>query len=420
MMKIQSNNRRGVTTCLLFVARCSLLSTIFANVVGSAAFAEERTNPFEEDFIIPKTGVQKCETVDILKKAYPKWNATKVWHPKKAKGEIVANPSQVVSYCDKWSRHAMGDFGGSKCAWRGAGGPINEAEGGWKAITKSTDYDVDGNGEVDQGEIVHSFQWDMKTPMGISMWPFSGTFPERTSYKLYGGASGYVTHGIVKKGNGQQVGGFAEMGINYDHNNTWWDQRAGDHPLNIMPYAKNSKSWLQAYYVLCWKKEDFLNLNDMKYKVTFDDNSRLSSTICRVYWVGWHDVRMIVQDGDQWYISDNKQFVFPEGNGFGRRTDGSTRKGVSFQMKPNLATWTEYNPDGYKLHLDHETAKYAKREFEDIQAMGWWIGKDRKTKGEQAHVKWYGFAGEAVINRPAQGSPNIDMNEIKGKSGTFI
>jgi len=396
---------------------------ISASMVGSASFAEEeRVNPFHEEFIIPKTGVIKCETVDILKKEYPKWNAIKVWHPKKPKGKIVANPSQVVSYADKWTRHSFGDFGGTRCAWRGSGGPINKPEGGYNAIKVFTDYDIDGNGTVDKGEVVKAFPWSMTNPMGIRQWPFSGTFPERTSSKLYGGATIYITNGTLKEGGGDKVGGFAEMGINYDHNNTWWDQRAEDHPLNSMPYAKNSKSWMQTYYVFCWKKEDFLNLNDMDYKITFDDNSRLSSTICRVYWVGFHEVRMIVQDGDQWYISDDKQFHYPMNKGqggFGKRTDGSPRLGVSFQMKPNLATWTKYNPEGYKLHLDHSTAKYAKREFKDIQSIGWYIGKDRKTKGEQAHVKWFGWAGEVVINRPYQGSPNIDMNEISGKDGKF-
>ncbi len=395
---------------------------VFMSIAGSAVSAEEKINPFRENFVIPKTGVKDCETVRVLKKAYPKWNKTKVWHPKAGTGPIVAEPIQVISYADKWTRHAFGDFGGNANAWRGSGGPVNKKEGASLAIKNFLDYDVDGSGSVDEGEVVRSFPWSMTNPMGIRMWPFGGVFPEITSRNLYGGASAYLTH-APEKGSGERGGGFAEMGINYDHSDTFFDPRAEDHPLNIMPNAKHPKGWMQAYYVLNWKKEDFLNVNDQDYKITFDDNSRISSTCCRTYWIGWHDVRMIVQDGKQWYISDGKQLepLYPRNekgekiNGYGLRKDGSSRVGISFQMKPNSATWTKYNPESYKLHLDHSKAKYKKHEFKDIQAIGWYIAKDRKTIGEQAHVKWFGFGAEAVVNRPALGSPHIDMAEIRGQ-----
>ncbi len=400
-MKKKSSFIVAASACFMSIALSSTLS------------AEERIVPFREELVIPQTGVIECETLDVLKKAYPEWNKSKVWHPKLGTGKTVAHPAQVISYADKWTRSMLGDFGISACAWRGSGGPVNEKEGANKAQFNFYDYDVDGNGEVDKGEVVRSYPWSMTNPMGIRMWPFGGVFPEITSRNLYGGASVYVTHAL-KNGRGLKGGGFAEQGINHDHNNTWWDSRAEDHPLNIMPNAKHPDSWAQAYFVFCWKKEDFLNLSDQKYTVTFDDNSRISSTCSRVYWIGWHDVRMIVQDGDQWYISDDKQFVFPTKNGervngYGKRKDGSKREGISFQMKPNSATWAQYTPENYKIHFDHKNATFAPHEFKDIQAIGWYIGKDRKTIGEQAHVKWFGFGAEAVINRPEQGSVNIDM-----------
>ena len=396
-----------------------------AGITDFSAFAIERVNPFKEDFLIPEAGVIECETVDALTKAYPKWNKTKIWHPKAGEGPIIANPAQVISYCDKWSRHDLGGHSASKglCSWRNARGVAHNSKMDPNGLKQFADYDVDGSGTVDAGEYVRSYPWSLTNPMGVPQWPFSGTFPDRTSATLYGGATAYVTHGIKDGGTGGngRGGGFAELGINCDHNNTWWDPRAEDHPLNFCPNAKNSKSWVQAYYVLCWKKEDFLNVNEMKYKVTFDADSVIGSQPARVYWVGWDDTRFIVQDGAQWYISDGKQAkaYMPEGTGYGRRKDGSHLSGFVCRINPNQAIWAKYDPENYKIHLDHETAKYEKHEFKDIQAIGWYIAKDRKTPGEQAHCKWYGLSAKAVINRPEQGSVNIDMVELNGSSSPF-
>ncbi len=376
--------------------------------LSSAGFAEERVNPFKEEFIIPATGVQDCETIDNLKKLYPQWNEIKIWHPKAGKGKSTGNRAQIVSYCDKWSRHGMGGHAGGDSDFRETSSPVRIVEEQEKARKCFTDYDVDGNGRVEEDEAVITYPWTLNKPFGILMWPFSGTFPERTSSVFYGGASGYIKHYENRRGGG----GFAEFGINCDHSTKWWDKRAEDHPLNIKPNSKNSKSWVQAYWVMVWKKEDFLNNAD-KHIITFDDESRLSSICARGYWVGWHDVRMVVQDGEQWYISDNKQFAFPPTSNFGLREDKTRRTGVAFQMNPNKATWTKYYPDSYKLHIDHEHTQYEKHTFKDIQAVGCYIAKDRKTTGEQAHTKWYGFGAEAVINRPEQGSVTIDMAEVE-------
>ncbi len=398
----------------------NVLAVVMASVgiMSSGLYAEERVNPFEEEFIIPEHGVIQCDTVETLKNEYPKWNEKKNWHPRRGEGEIKPHPSQIVSYCGKWTRHDTGGHEGSGgyCSWRNANGPAHRSKDDPNGVQSFYDYDIDGDGAIDEGEIVRSYTWSMTNPMGVPQWPFSGTFPERESYKLYGGATCYLTFADKKKVLGKmgRGGGFAELGINPDHSNTWFDPRAEDHPLNIMPNAKDPKSWMQGYYVLSWKKEDFLNLNDINNTVTFDDDSVISSQPARGYWLGWDDTRFIVQDGQQWYISDGKQAkkYMPKGPGFGRRKDKSILQGFICQISPNEATWSNFYPEGYEIHLDHETAKYEKHEFKDVQAIGWYLAKDSKTKGQQAHCKWYGLSAKAVINRPEQGSVHIDMKEI--------
>ncbi len=113
---------------------------------------------------------------------------------------------------------------------------------------------------------------------------------------------------------------------------------------------------------------------------------------------------MIVQDGEQLYISDNKQFDIPK--------DGyKPAIGRVFLYYPTKAMWAEYDPRGHLMNFNQENASLEKHDFKDVQAVGWYLAKDNPD-GQQAHVKWYGFEADAVLHRPEQGSVNIDMVEV--------
>ena len=62
-------------------------------------------------------------------------------------------------------------------------------------------------------------------------------------------------------------------------------------------------SFLKHYVAMIWEKEDSLNKGN-DYKVSFDDNSRMSSMMTRGYLYGWNDIRFIVKNIGQFYISE--------------------------------------------------------------------------------------------------------------------
>jgi len=200
------------------------------------------------------------------------------------------------------------------------------------------------------------------------------------------------------------------MGINADHSTTWSDTRAEDHPLNGAANEDIASSGLRYYFVPIWVKKDFLNGGD-RYKVTFDKDSLFASTCTRGYWVGFDDVRYIVKNGDQLYISDTSQYNVRQGS-WSKEEPGSI-----FAFKPADATWAEYNPQGHIMHFDPKGAKFAKRQFDDIQAVGWYLAKNGLS-GKLAHAKWYGAEFKATVNLPKSlPSVNVDMKTIPAGNG---
>ena len=212
-----------------------------------------------------------------------------------------AYPARIIAYAGKWTRHNYGGHGGlgSDCGWRYAAGPLVPKISGEKiGYFISDQYDIDGDGDK-KDDFVYTLPHSMDVPHSIPDWPAANVFPERLSSTFYGGTTFYCGNNSPDK-----MKNFSgEMGINADHS-CFFDGRAEDHPINGQRNNKIAGSFLKHYVTMIWKKDDFLNTDGGKFRVSFDDTSRLATFCTRGYWYGWNDVRYIVRNGDQFYISE--------------------------------------------------------------------------------------------------------------------
>ncbi|MGD8236928.1 MAG: SUMF1/EgtB/PvdO family nonheme iron enzyme, partial [Armatimonadota bacterium] len=330
----------------------------------------------------------------------PAYNAARVWHPKAPPADAPTRPyrCRIVSYAGKWTRHGFGNY----MTWRYPSGPLAPELEPEDKFVFARDFDVDGDGETGD-DYVASLPFSLTRPLSNPDWPMHTAFPERYSSRFYGGVSWCV--GNSDPGDARF---YREMGYNPDHSPPWYDGRAEDHPLQGEANERKADSVLRMYWAIIWKKDDFLN-EGTRYRVTFDDTSRLASISTRNYWLGYDDVRMIVQDGGQLYISDNEQFDIPK--------DGyKPAIGRVFLCYPTRATWASYSPRAHLVRFDPAGATFERHEFTDVQAVGWYLAKDN-PEGQQAHIKWYGFEADAVVHRPEQGSVNVSMLTVPASEG---
>lgn len=310
---------------------------------------------------------------------------------------------RIVSYAGKWTRHGFGNY----MVWRYPNGPLAQRPADSEVYHLSQDVDVDGDGKTSD-DYVAALSYSLDVPLSNPDWPFHAAFPGRYSSRFYGGVS-WLVGNAAPFGDGGRISRFwVEMGYNPDHSPPWYDPRAEDHPLQGQADERNPDSVVKTFFVILWKKDDFLNGGD-RYRVSFDDNSRLASITARDYWLGYNDVRILAQDGKKMFISDNKTFDIPK-KGYGRS------RGRVFLVNPTEVTWARYEPRGHQLGFDAAAAEFMRHDFQDVQAVGWYLAKDT-LEGKQAHLKWYGFEADAVVHRPEQGSVNLEMAEVAETPG---
>ena len=360
--------------------RCSLPRAFAGICAGSYGWAQD-----------PFVGAISAAGVTIDPTATEAYRARRVWHPQPASAGSPTRPHlcRIVSYADKWTRHGLSNY----MSWRVPNGPLAEfLRRGLPAedpLVYAQDFDVDGDGETED-DFVAAHLFSLDQPLSNPRWPLHLAYPERFNEIFYGGAAWYLantephTHRV-----------WIEQGYNPDHSPPWFDRRAEDHPLQGQANEYEIGSGLRVYWAIVWKKEDFLNDGD-KYRVTFDDNSRLAAITARGYWLGYDDVRFLVQDGGQWFISDTSQYEVP------LRGYPPPANGRVFGVAPTKAAWAEYHPRSHLIHFEPSQATFQRREFHDVQAVGWYLAKHSLKTGSQAHLKWYGFEADAVVHRPEQ------------------
>ncbi|OQW94458.1 MAG: hypothetical protein BWK79_05825 [Beggiatoa sp. IS2] len=109
--------------------------------------------------------------------------------------------------------------------------------------------------------------------------------------------------------------------------------------------------------VFLWKKADFVNGGASAKAITLDDTSKISVDIVR-HVVNIEGGRFVVQDGDQFWISEYLIDV-----------KDMPKQGMVAELYPLESRWAVYNPSGCDIEFDRETT-FTNHIFEDIQAVG--------------------------------------------------
>ncbi len=241
------------------------------------------------------------------------------------------------------------------------------------------------DGELDRepGEVageryaeVRYFEFSLTEPLNPAppLWD-----PEAMNARFYGGTVALFT---------TPGGRLQESGTNVDHG-VWRDN------INLHTNPRGPGHTFRAYGVWLWRKADFLNGADA-HPVSFREDDLMALHVAR-YWHGLDNGRFVVQEGEQFYISE-RAFVGDGGGG-----------GETHVIHPARERWTPYNPRApYHIMFEPEGAEFREVEFRDVQAVGYYMAKhtlDDLTLG----VKMEGFEVHATVSRPRRPSEHMHM-----------
>ncbi len=315
---------------------------------------------------------------------------TPVWAPGEPSAEAQPEPvrCRVVDYGDDLARYDCAGPGGTRYR-SGSSAPLPlEFEHG---------PDVDGDGETEDDHVAF-LRFSTIQSLSPPPWPASGYFPGVRNGTFYGGITWYEANTPMRKHDVT-----AEHYVNPNHEGPFFDRRAEDFALSGQTYLKNPDAAHRQFAVFLWRKEDFANRGDT-CRVTFDGQSRMVMYIAR-YWHGFDDGRFVVRDGRRFYISE-KTFDIPDW------VKGTRwHYGKPYVCQPTETRWAEYDPEGYRIDFDPERADFREHRFEDVTAVGWYLGK-RDLDTEHTHVKLYAFEVDAVVHRPSRPSENAAMRRV--------
>jgi outer membrane protein assembly factor BamB/formylglycine-generating enzyme required for sulfatase activity len=309
------------------------------------------------------------------------------WQPRPADGPAVPTPTRIVDFGHDFLRdgdpYPVHQYNIHR--WR-----LTENDGVSSAIAPPEiihDVDVDGDGQTSDDSIA-AYPLSFDQPLT----------PQAPWYDQQAG-SPHFYGGIVFRFADQPNGRFTEAGINQDHDGPSHHPR-DNWTLFYEIFDIHAGYTGQALYV--WLKKDFL-LGGDKHRVSFDDNSQLSLFLQR-YYMGFEGCRWVVKNGDQFYISET---VF---RGAGpRRGSGH---GKTHTIFPARQRWAEYNPQApYDLAFEPDQAKYRSVDFDDVQAVGWYLYKDEMAPAYTG-FKWYAFEATALVHRPERASEFIAMQPV--------
>jgi outer membrane protein assembly factor BamB/formylglycine-generating enzyme required for sulfatase activity len=272
----------------------------------------------------------------------------------------------------------------------------NEATGLYnvgKRVELDLTVDVDGDGKTDDDVVAyHEFSLTR---------PFSPDAPWYDSLagtpRWYGGAALYQAN--------RRETGFSEDGVNHEHDGPMYLPR-DNWALFHETYEFDAPYKAAAVWI--WKKQDFMN-GGADYRVSFDDKSE-SALYLQRYFMGVEGVRFVIQDGDQFYVSEA---IF---RGAGqKRGSGNGKQHV---LCPSATKWAKYYPKApHDIWFDAKQAQFDQRDFQDVRAVGFYVFKDRLISSYFGY-KWYAFEVDAVVHRPARPSETLEMS--KTPQGFYI
>ncbi len=261
------------------------------------------------------------------------------------------------------------------------------------------DFDVDGNPGT--SDWVESIKFNMKEPWSPSV----PLYPDHLiGTKFFGGYS------FLYSSRNPKDGGTSEKYVN-SNESVGNQQPANDWALHHLP-TKVKPTPYRAFAAWIYKKENWgAGAADPAAKVSLDDTSLIGLYTQR-YWQGWEGVRFIVQEGEQFYISEMLPNDPKDSAGGSGLFDFRT-------ITPPKGKWSKWNPKegDFNFGFDAKTPTEEVK-FNDVRALGWYLFKDTLDKVPTA-CKWESFEAYATVTRPAYPSVLTEMKEIKGADGNF-
>lgn len=234
-------------------------------------------------------------------------------------------------------------------------------------------YRDHGSKEIakDGSTIISGWAWDESRPLSPSPPDYHGEIP---SSLFLGGVVGFQSSGRITEG---MIN--ANHSLRDDFNLMSTQSQEGRKPgFSVRVYA-----------TFLWPKQGFLNGGDA-HRVSFDVRTRLAVHISR-YWDDIDGLRYVVRDHDGLWMSEQV---------FG--TDMAGKKQFSPVLDPSATRWAAYAPAAPAgIAFDATRATFAARAFDDVQAVGFHLFRDRSGPAVVA-VKWNAFALHATVNRPAR------------------
>lgn len=229
--------------------------------------------------------------------------------------------------------------------------------------------------------VVSGWAWDGARPLSPSQPHYRA---ERTSSLFLGGVVGFQSKGLITEGM-----------INANHSLR--------DDFNLMSAqsqeARKPGFSVRAYATFLWPKQGFLNGGDA-HRVAFDARTRMAVHISR-YWDDIDGLRYVVRDRAGLWISEQI---------FG--ADKAGKKQFSPVLDPSATRWAAYAPAApAAIAFDAAGAAFAARAFDDVQAVGFHLFRDRGGPGVVA-VKWNAFALHATVHRPQRPGWNVDLRPV--------
>ena len=257
-------------------------------------------------------------------------------------------------------------------------------------IKQFHDFDVDGDGKTENDVVAcHPFDLSEENPMTPAA-PFYDT--SVGTQRFYGGATIYHAN--------KKESGFSEDGINGG------EEGPNNQPRRNWTFFHESyeiDSPYRMYFLALWQKFDFLN-GGKDCRVSFDSHSELRHLVMR-YYMGIDGFRWVVRNGDLFYISEE---VYEWADQVPGQTGGKIHS-----IHPANARWSEFKPQApYKIDFNAKAAKFEKRTFDNVTAVGWLMFKDTLVSG-YVGLKWYAFEADALVHRPSRPSETVVMAAIR-------
>lgn len=307
--------------------------------------------------------------------------------------------------------------------------PERDANPAWKPLARE---DLNGNGDFDD-DYIGGWEFSLDVPLSPTNVIYDYTYP---SARFYGAAIVSVTD-RPKKEDGEGYVRFVaptEGHINQNH------ELRDDWNLMSFPTVKRKPdaSRYAGAMLVIWKKEDFLN-GGGRHRVSFAADSSIGIFVSR-YWGGLNWGRWIVQEGGRLYISEDtfagqkEQFnldMSVELEEAEKLPNGARNPVVrtTHTVNPGATRWAEYHPEApHKVFFDEAAADFQKREFSDVQAVGFLAQRNMSTGypvagglwklphgvGEPIALKFNAAQVRAVVHSPNDWSDHVQMLPVDG------